>query len=192
MTDMTHIIAIAVSLVVAAPAKAQNLYSSGNWSALASDRRASGVGDTITVVVQQAAESSNTTQNSSRRSTEIGGGLRAGGIDEGGQLNFGGGYSGRGEVRRSERLVAQLSVTITEILPNGDYRIVGRQLLHVNGEDTVIAVRGRIRAADIRSDNSIVSSRIADAEIDYDGKGFVTRSAKPGLLSRLFSLLGLI
>lgn len=178
-------------LLAAAPAAAQNLYAEGNWPAMAADRRASRVGDTITVVIQQSAEASNTTQNSSRKTTDLNGGVSAGPVNESGQIGFGGGYTGRGEVRRSERMVAQLSVTIEEILPNGDFRITGRQVMHVNGEDTVIIVRGRIRAADIRSDNTVLSSRIADAEINYDGKGFVSRSAKPGLITRLFRLLGL-
>ncbi len=71
-------------------------------------------------------------------------------------------------MRRSERLVAQLSVTIEQVLPNGDYLIVGEQRLHVNGEKTLIAVRGRIRPEDIRSDNSVLSSRIADAQFNYE------------------------
>jgi len=178
--------------LAAMPAAAQDLYRDGNWSAMAADRRAAAVGDAITVVILQSAEASNTTQSSSRRSTDLSGGLRAGGVDESGQLSFGGGFTGRGETRRSEKLVAQLSVTIEEVLPNGDYRIVGRQQLHVNGELTTIAVRGRVRPADIASDNSVLSSRIADAQIDYDGKGFVSRGAKPGLITRLFNLLGLL
>lgn len=177
--------------IFVAGASGQDLFQGGNWASMAADRRAAEVGDSITVVIHQVAEASNTTQNSTRKSTETGGSLRAGGIDEGGALTFGGGYTGRGEARRSERLLAQISVVIEQILPNGDYRIVGRQQLRVNGETTLIAVRGRIRAADISGDNAILSSRIADAEIDYDGKGFVSRSAKPGLINRLFSLLGL-
>lgn len=187
------VVTTAVNLVCLASssAVAQNLYRSDNWASMASDRRASSIGDSITVVIQQAAESSNSTQNNSRKATDVGGSLRAGSIDERGQLSFGGGYSGRGEVRRSERLVAQLSVTITDVLPNGDYRITGEQRMHVNGENTVIAVRGRIRQVDIRPDNSVLSSRIADAEINYDGKGFASRSAKPSLINRLFGFLGL-
>lgn len=179
------------AIFFATPVEAQNLYQRGNWSSMAADRRASGVGDTITVVVSQAAEASNTTQNATRKSTDVSGGLNAGSVNERGQLSFGGGFTGRGESRRSEKLVAQLSVSIAEVLPNGDYRIVGEQRMHVNGEKTLIAVRGRIRPEDIRSDNSVLSSRIAEAEINYDGKGFVSRSAKPGLLNRIFSLLGL-
>lgn len=180
-----------VGLAAAAPAAAQDLYAGGNWPAMASDRRATAVGDTIAVVIAQSAESSNSTQNTSRKGSELSGSLRAGSIDESGALSLGGGYSGEGQVRRSERMVAQLSVTIQEVLPNGDLRILGEQRMNVNGENTLIAVRGRIRPEDIRRDNSVLSSRIADAQIDYNGKGFVSRSAKPGLINRLFSFLGL-
>jgi flagellar L-ring protein FlgH len=176
---------------MATPALAQDLYKGGNWSSMATDRRASAIGDTITVVVSQVAEASNTTQNATRKSTDLSGSLDGGSINERGQLSLGGGYTGRGEMRRSEKLVAQLSVTIEQVLANGDYRIVGEQRLDVNGEKTLIAVRGRIRPEDIRSDNSVLSSRIADAQINYNGRGFVSRSAKPGLLNRIFSLLGL-
>jgi flagellar L-ring protein precursor FlgH len=188
---MKRLILVGVVLFAATPAAAQNLYRGDNWASMAADRRAASVGDSITVVIQQAAESSNSTSNASNKATNVGGSLRAGSIDESGQLSFGGGYTGKGEVRRSERLAAQLSVTVAEILPNGDYRITGEQRMHVNGENTTIAVRGRIRQADIRADNSVLSSRIADAEINYDGKGFVSRSAKPGIINRIFSFLGL-
>lgn len=188
---MKHLLLAGLGLCAATPAAAQNLYRGDNWASMAGDRRASSVGDSITIVIQQAAASSNSTQNSSNKATNVGGSLRAGHIDESGQLTFGGGYTGKGEVRRTETLAAQLSVTIVEVLPNGDYRITGEQKMHVNGENTTIAVRGRIRQADIRPDNSVLSSRIADAEINYDGKGFVSRSAKPGLINRIFSFLGL-
>jgi flagellar basal body L-ring protein FlgH len=169
----------------------QNLFHDGNWPALATDRRASARGDVLTIVVHQVAESSNVTQRARRRATDAGGSLRVGGVDEDARISVGGGFSGRGEVRRSERLLTQLSVTIDDILPNGDLMVLGRQQVRVNGERTDIAVRGRVRPADIAADNSVLSTRIAGAEIDYDGKGFVTRGSGPGLVDRLFGLLGL-
>ena len=191
LTTVRIVLALGLALTTLVPAAAQDLFRPDNWTAMTADNRASRVGDAIIVVVQQAAESSNVTQNVSRRDSDISVGLSAGSVNERGSFGLGGGYSGRGEVRRSERLLAQLSVTIEAVLPNGDYAIVGRQQLRVNGEDTTITVRGRIRPSDIRSDNSVLSSRIADAEISYDGKGFVTRSARPGLINRIFSFLGL-
>lgn len=183
--------ALAAVAMIATPASAEDLYRKGNWAALAADRRAAEVGDALTVLIYQAAEASNTAQNSSRKSTDLTGSVRGGSIAEAGALGLGGGYSGRGETRRTERLITQLSVTVSAILPNGDLQIVGRQRMHVNGENTDIGVRGRIRTIDISADNAILSSRIAEAEIDYGGRGFVSRSAKPGLLNRIFSFLGL-
>lgn len=172
-------------------ASCEDLYRRGGWGALASDQRAAQVGDALIIVVFQAAESSNSAQNSSRKATDVAASLDAGSVNEGGRASLGGGFTGRGEARRSERLVTQLSATVTAVLPNGDLLVTGRQRMAINGERTEVGVRGRVRIADIGSDNSVLSSRIADAEIDYGGRGFVSRGAKPGFINRLFGLLGL-
>jgi flagellar L-ring protein precursor FlgH len=140
----------------------------------------------------QAAEASNTAQNNSRKATDFSGSIDVPGFSKDAEISFGGGYSGKGEVRRSERFVSQMSLTVQQVLPNGDLVLGGEQWLLINGERTKIGVRGRVRAADIRSDNSVTSTRIADAEIDYDGRGFVSRSAKPGIITKIFSFLGLV
>lgn len=187
----THALAVALLLPLAATAHADDLYKGSNWTAFSADRRASAVGDALTVVIYQAAEATNTAQNSSRKKTDLGGSIDVGSFDKSGSLEFGGGYTGRGEVRRSERLVAQLTVVVDRLLPNGDLVVRGEQVMRVNGETTRIGVRGRVRPADVSADNAVLSSRIADAEISYDGRGFVSRSAKPGLVNRIFSFLGL-
>ena len=170
---------------------AQNLYSGSNWSAMAADRRASNIGDLLTVVIFQQAESSDTQQNTSHKATNLGGSISGGPISENGALSFGGGFNGQGGVVRTEKFVAQITVAVQQVLPNGDLVVAGEQYLNINGERTRIGVRGRVRSADIATDNSVASNRIADAQIDYDGRGFVSRSAKPGLVNRIFSFLGL-
>ncbi len=173
-----------------ASARADDLYTAHTQS-LASDRRASQTGDILTIVVVQAAESSSVMQNGTRRATSLSGRLGAGSIDEGGNISIGSAFDGRGEVRRSERFVTQMSASVTERFPNGDLAIGGNQTLFINGETTVVEVRGRVRASDIDADNRVPSNRIADAQIRYNGKGFVSRSAKPGIVHRIFSFLGL-
>jgi flagellar L-ring protein FlgH len=143
------------------------------------------------VVIFQAAEATNSAQNSSRKKTDVGGSLSVGSIDEKGSLEFGGGYTGRGEVRRSEKLVTQITLIVREVLANGDLVVEGEQWMRINGETSRIGVRGRVRPADIGADNSVLSTRIAEARISYDGRGFVSRSAKPGVVNRIFSFLGL-
>jgi len=172
-------------------AGADDLYKRNNWSAMSADRRASNVGDLLTVVVYENSESSNTTRSDSRRSTQLGGTVAGGTLNESGNLQIGGGYTGGGGVTRSDKLIAQITVRIREVLPNGDMLVSGQQTMKINGENTLIGIEGRIRADDIASDNRILSSRIGDARIIYDGKGFVARSAKPGLVARVFRFLGL-
>jgi len=182
---------LALAVLGATPLAAEQLYRGDGWPAVASDRKATSVGDAVTVVILEATRASSRLENNSSRKSQTGGGLQAGGIDESVSLSFGGSYNGRGEVVRAEQFVAQMTAMVVDRTANGDLLIEGRQHLLINGEKTTIGVRGRIRPQDIDADNLVPSSRIADAQIDYDGKGFVSRSAKPGLLSRLFSFLGI-
>lgn len=189
---MNKSLALASLLLCSSAAQAEDLYRDPSWSAMTADRRASAIGDILTVNIFQAAEATNSAQNSSRKSTDFSGSIDVPSFSKDAEISFGGGYSGKGEVRRSERFISQMSLTVKEVLPNGDLIIGGEQWLLINGERTKIGVRGRVRTADIRGDNSVISSRIADAEIDYNGRGFVSRSAKPGIITKIFSFLGLV
>jgi len=191
MTARTIIFALTTAALAAPMARADDLFHAQPWANVASDQRASHVGDIITVVVYQNAEARNGAQNTARRTSSIAGAVRGGSTDESGELSLNGAYSGQGQVSRSESFVTQISVAIETVLPNGDFAIGGQQLLHVNGEDTIIRIRGRVRPTDITGDNRVLSTRIADAQINYDGRGFVSRNARPGILQRLFGLLGL-
>lgn len=184
-------ITLSVALLVPATARADDLYKRNNWSAMSSDRKASSVGDLLTVVVYENAESTNSTKTDSKRSTQVGGAINGGSLSESGGLNFGGGYTGGGAVTRSDKLVAQITVTVRSVLPNGDLVVTGQQSMKLNGENTLIGIEGRVRPEDVNADNRVLSTRIADAKIIYDGKGFVARSAKPGLVARVFRFLGL-
>jgi flagellar L-ring protein FlgH len=185
-------LALAITLQTAAtPATAQQLYEGRAWSSMASDQRASEVGDIVTVLIAQSATASSRLQNRSDRNTDVGGAIGAGSISEEASISFGGSFSGRGEVVRSDRFVAQMSAQIIEVHENGNMLIEGRQDLLINGEQTQVYVRGLIRPLDITEGNFVGSARLANAQINYDGEGFVSRSAQPGLLNRIFSFLGI-
>src|SRR5690606_30946312 len=99
---------------------------------------------------------------------------------------------GEGRRDRSGKIIAQIGVVVDEVLPNGDLHVSGEQILNIDGDRTRIQLKGRVRRADIASNNTVLSSRLADVLIDYDGRGFVTRGAGPGILTRIFSFLGLV
>lgn len=178
-------------LLTSAPAWAEDLYTEQPFAALAADTRAANVGDVLTIVVYQSAEARNAAQNNARTRRAFEGSLEAGDTAESAGLSLDGGYTGQGEVRRSESFVTQISVTVSEVLANGDLMVAGEQSMHINGETTLVQVRGRVRPSDIMHGNQVLSSRLADARISYDGRGFVSRNARPNLVHRIFSLLGL-
>jgi len=179
-------------LLLGGPAAAADLYANSEWAAMASDRQASRVGDSLTVVIFENAVASNTAQNGTDRQTRLAGQISGGSLSETGQLSLEGDLERRGQTARSGKIVAQISVTVDAILPNGDLRVSGQQLLSINGERTHLRLKGRVRRADISSGNSVLSTRLADVEIDYDGTGFVTRGSKPGIVDRIFGWLGLL
>jgi flagellar L-ring protein FlgH len=180
-------------IAISTPAVAENLFVHDNWSALASDRRPEKIGDMLTIIVAENQQASNTVRKGSKKRTAINGQIFAGqSFDETAGGSFGGAFDGEGTNTRADRILAQLSATVTRVEPNGDLRITGWQRLAINGELTNIKVAGRVRRQDVSGDNTVLSSRLADAVIEYDGKGFASRSAKPGIVTKIFGWLGIL
>lgn len=190
---MRHVAIAFVLTLTASAASADNLYRPSKWIAMTADRKASQVGDILTLMVVENDQASNSVSKGSRKRNRL-----EVGVDS--DFNFNksatgtldGSYDGQGTNARSDRMVARLSVTVAEVYPNGDMRVTGLQRLKINGESTLISLNGRVRPDDIAADNSLLSWRLADAVIDYDGKGFATNSAKPGILTQVFNWLGLL
>lgn len=180
-----------LAIAATSPALADQLYTGGSFAKMASDNRAQAVGDIVTIVIFEAASATNRVRNRSGKDTSLSGSVDVGGINEGGDLRLGGSYSGTGEVERSDQLVATMAAHVIGITANGDFLIEGQQDLFVNDERRNITVRGQIRPIDISSQNTVASSRLANAQIKYDGEGFASRSARPGIINRILSLLGL-
>ncbi len=177
---------------MATAAQAEDLFNPKQAGALISDQRARQVGDSLTVLIYESARGSSGARDTGSKKRDISGNINLGAVfNESGKINLDNEFAGRGQVERSGSLVAQMSVVVSDVLANGDLRVMGENSLRINGEKTKIKVRGRVRAQDVSEANTIASFRLADAEISYDGSGFVTRNAKAGLLSRVFNWLGL-
>jgi flagellar L-ring protein precursor FlgH len=153
---------------------------------------ASEIGDGLTVLIAESATASGTTLNSLSKKTSASGALSTGQSHSVGRgaLNLASDYDGAGQSVRSDKMVASISVTVVGLASNGDLLVAGEQQLNVNGERTHIRVHGRARRVDISSANTIVSTRLADAQIDYSGAGVIGRAARPGLLTRLLTGFG--
>ncbi len=151
------------------------------------DERAHRVGDILTVLVtiDDSAQINNTTQRtrSSTNSAGMGGilgaavsGIGGGSIDPSAAVDFTSGIkdAGNGSVNRKESLETSVAAVITQVLPNGNLVIEGRQEVRVNFEVRDLIVAGIVRPSDIQANNTIASSKIAEARISYGGRGQIT------------------
>ena len=99
--------------------------------------------------------------------------------------------NGSGTTSRSTTLSATLTARVARQLPNGYLLLEGTKVVQVNGEKQTVTVRGVIRSADLAADNSIQSNRLAQMEVNIDGKGVVNDAIhRPFFLYRI--LLGLL
>ncbi|MBO9587652.1 flagellar basal body L-ring protein FlgH [Devosia sp.] len=156
------------------------------------DERAHRVGDilTVKVMVDDSAKISNTTNRnrSSTNSAGMGGifgaavdNLSGGSIDPSAAIDLTSGIkdSGNGSVNRSEALETSIAAVITQVLPNGNLVIEGRQEVRVNFEVRDLIVSGIVRPSDIQANNTIASTKIAEARISYGGRGQITDVQQP-------------
>tara|TARA_Y100000589_G_scaffold331571_1_gene385661 strand:- start:3106 stop:3735 length:630 start_codon:yes stop_codon:yes gene_type:complete len=94
---------------------------------------------------------------------------------------------GEGKMTANSSLQAEVTVTVTSILPNGNIRIEGRKSVLINSETQRITITGTIRPEDVQN-NMVASSKVANAEIKFTGKGAFDGLKKPGPLQRVMNI----
>ena len=157
------------------------------------DGRARRVGDilTINVTIDDEAEFENTTERTrtAGRGLGVGTGLLGSlfnlipGIGDTNavvSLNANTNTNGDGSIERSEELTTTIAAVIVQKLPNGNLVIEGKQEVRVNAEVRELIVAGVIRPDDIQPDNTIESTKIAQARISYGGRGHISQVQQAG------------
>ena len=166
------------------------------------DQRARQIGDILTVKVDVADSARiNNQTNRSRTGTDsmgltgvVGSNLvkaLPNGVSGSTVLDHesGSASEGRGSVNRSEQLVTNVAAVVTQTLPNGNLVVEGRQEVRVNFEVRELIVAGIIRPEDIASDNTIESTKIAEARISYGGRGQITDVQQPRYGQQLLDVI---
>ncbi|HWX64145.1 flagellar basal body L-ring protein FlgH [Bradyrhizobium sp.] len=156
------------------------------------DQRAHQIGDllTVTVNITDQANFANETQRSRTNKEDSGVtdflgskllGAQAQKVLPGRILTADGSSSsdGKGSIQRQETLVTNIAAVVTQVLPNGNLVVEGKQEIRVNFEVRELIVAGIVRPEDIQSDNTIDSSKIAQARISYGGRGQVMDVQQP-------------
>jgi flagellar L-ring protein FlgH len=171
---------------------AANLYKAEDFTNLTSDRKPRHAGDILTIVVIESSSASNSADNVAAKSVNLGIDYKPiRGRGDGASLQMGDSFNGRAKTQFTGKLLAQLGVSVQEVLPNGDLRVKGEQAIDINGEKTNIKIEGKVRSQDVTDNNTVLSSKLAEAKISYVGDGFISESAKPGFIQKIFRWLGL-
>ncbi len=184
----------ATAPVAPAPSPGNGSIFQGSYVALTSGGRAGQVGDIVTIQLVERTAATKSNAAGTQRDGNIGltppttGPLS---LFNPSDVAMGGGqqFKGKGDASQSNALSGEVSVTIAAIYPNGTMLVRGEKLLTLNRGDERVQISGIIRAIDISPDNRVLSTRVADANIRYVGKGEIARASKQGWLQRFFSII---
>ncbi len=197
----------AVSMPMPAPEivrKEKNSLWASNRQTFFEDQRADNIGDILTVMIdiKDKAELDNETERT--READEGAGLNAllgyeaslaevlpENVNSGALVGATSesGHKGSGKIDREEKIQMKLAATVTQILPNGNLVIQGRQEVRVNFEKRILELAGVIRPEDIGIDNAISYDKVAEARVSYGGKGQITDVQQPRYGQQVYDVL---
>jgi flagellar L-ring protein precursor FlgH len=159
------------------------------------------VQDVVTIRIVEAASASGEATTETERDSSISGnlegffglekslqnsGINPAAVVKGGLTNN---FDGSGSTSRKNTLQATITAVVREVFPNGNLYIEGKKEVIINNERQYIIISGVIRPEDIGPDNSIRSDLIADARIEYSGRGILAEKQRPGWLGRVLDVV---
>ena len=185
----------AVPVAVVEPHVADgSIFSASGYASLYQGNRARAVGDPLTIVLVESTSTAKTAGSKTQRSGGFGitpptagllSFLNPNALKASGQ----GSFNGTGNAVQTSSLDATVTVTIAEVRANGTALVRGEKRMMLSQGQEWIQFAGIVRLSDISADNQIASTRVADARIEYAGKGAVQRASREGWLSRFFNLV---
>ena len=165
--------------LLAPPAAAQSLYA---------DARARQPGDVLTVLLSESTSAQRESSSQNQSNSSLGGSGTADGPSIAGTFGLDAEFSNASESAnetvQSDLLQGTLTVSVAEVDDAGNLVIEGERRLNVNGVTHFMRVTGTVRPFDIRTDNTLFSYQIANADIEYRRDGLIQRYAGPGFFAK--------
>lgn len=176
-----------------------SIYQAGYDMRLFEDIKSRRVGDVLTVVLNEATQAKKQADLNASKNMNITAsgnaptlfGLASQAVlgnnaGVSGQYSLDRSVDGKGKADQSNSLTGGISVTVVEVLPNGNLRVRGEKRVTLNDGSEYVRLSGIVRPIDVDASNTISSSKVADATIMYTGDGGMADSSKPGWLARIF------
>lgn len=184
----------AAALAATLPAAAQSLWNDSVSKPMFADKRASSVGDILTIVVQESSSANKNNETKTEKNSSwtaavtsflFPGFLQFKGSTPAVNYNSDLKHDGSGAINNSETIVAQVAVKIIDVLPNRNLVIEGKRDTSFGDEHQTIILHGIVRADDVTAANTVLSYNVADATISILSDGSVTDSTKKGWFTRI-------
>ncbi len=169
------------------------IYQAVSYRPLFEDRRARHVGDTLTVLINEKLSASQKAATSTSRSGSVsvdvptikgfpGKTFQGAGVDAQGDNKF----SGKGETTDDNVFTGNITATVVEVLANGNLVVAGEKRIGVNRNSSTLRFSGVVNPAAISGANTVSSTQVADARLDYKGSGTIDEAQVMGWLARFF------
>ena len=172
------------------------IYQAGQQMELFADLKARRVGDVLTIVLNESTNASKNAITKTAKTTAVANSAPTlfgqsmtikGAPILSATLNGADSFDGEGSSTQSNSLAGSLTVTVVDVQANGNLVVQGDKTLKLNQGDEFVHISGVIRTADIATNNTVTSDKLADAKISYSGKGVVDSSNRMGWLARFFN-----
>jgi len=170
------------------------IFQTAGYRPLFEDRKPRYVGDLLTIQINERLNASQKANSSSERSSEIEAsipgvsgvfGRKLNGLNA--KASSSNAFDGKGETASSNLFTGAITVTVIEVLTNGNLRVAGEKQIGIRQNSEVLRFSGVIDPAQIQSGNVVSSTQVADARLDYRGGGYIEEAQIQGWLARFFN-----
>lgn len=182
--------AFLVSVSAGATVEARSLWADNGWGMFA-DKKARDVGDILTIVISESTTqtASKSRSNSKSGSVNLGAGTGIFHFLAAASASGSDSFEASGSARDTSSFSGRITVTVIEVLPNDNMIVEGTQSIWQNKDEHKITLRGIVRRADVTSNNTVPSTKVADATLRFDGKGPLNAKQRQGILTQIFNIL---
>jgi flagellar L-ring protein precursor FlgH len=168
------------------------IYRAASYQPLFEDRRARNVGDTLTININEKLNASKTSASNATRKNSMdftmpvatlgSQSLKGGGIS----ADSGTTFAGKGDSAANNVFTGAITVTVIEVLPNGNLLVAGEKQIGINQGSEFVRLSGVVNPVTILAGNVVSSTQVADARLEYRGTGYIDEAQTMGWLSRVF------
>jgi flagellar L-ring protein FlgH len=191
---------IALAILIAAPlTRGQSLWQEGAARNLVADKRATQVGDILSILIQESNTANRQNNTKTSKTSDIDASLQAffysptasSLLTKKGQLpalktSAAQSFEGGGQINNTEKITARIAVRVIDVLPNRNLVIEGTRKVSFSGETQDAVLRGVVRAEDVMANNTIYSYHIAEATIKYVSSGTITDNQRKGWFTKIW------